>query len=107
MVIERRPGDAPAVAQDGASPLQAPTPYNVVIRIDDHRDTDAVTYMIDKAFGDGVEVVERVGGSISRRIWLEIGEFPREIAEARAEVVRRSAQLGRLGVGILIKKANS
>jgi len=107
MVIELGSGISSEGARDGSSSRgHAPVHYNVVIRINDRRDVEAVTRVIERAFGQGVETTSRAGGRISDRIWIEVGSFPREIAEARAEAVRRGTVIGGIDVGVLIKRAN-
>lgn len=106
MVVELGSGVRSHVAHDEASSgCHAPGLYTVVVRIDDRRDVEAVTHLLEKAFGDGAGLTSRAGGRISARIWIEVGSFPREIAEARAAAVRRGARIGGIEVGVLIKKA--
>ncbi|NTF17022.1 ATP-dependent Clp protease adaptor ClpS [Agrobacterium rubi] len=107
MVIEKKPSiSGPSGHSNTRSSLTSPSAYRVLFRIDERQDREAVTYMVEKAFGRGAEMYSRVGSRLSGRTWLVVGSFPREIAEARAEVVRRSVDLGRLAVGILIRKAD-
>ncbi len=85
-------------------PSRVPVGYRVVIRIDDRRNSEAVALLVAKAFGLA-QMSCRIGSRISGRIWLETGPYPREIAEARAEVVRRNARLGRMELDIHIRRA--
>lgn len=70
-----------------------------VIRIDDRSNCEKVALLVEKAFGH-VQMSTSIGSCISGRVWLELGPYPREIAEARAEVVRRNARLGRMNLEI-------
>lgn len=102
MVIER--SVKTALPAPPTVPAYVPTAYRVVIRIDDRRDSEAVALLVEKACGHA-QMASRIGSRISGRIWLEIGPYPREIAEARAEVIRRNARLGRMDLTIHIRKA--
>lgn len=104
MVIEE--GSSKSYKIEGQHPIQGlPKSYSVVIRVNERSEEDAVTFLVRAAFGDRVDVRVSQGGRIGNRIWLEVGSFPREIAEARAERVRRNAVLGGLGVNISIRPA--
>lgn len=102
MVIER--SVKAALPAPRSLPACVPTAYRVVIRIDNKRESGAVALLVEKAFGQA-QMSCRIGSSISGRIWLEIGPYPREIAEARAEIIRRNARLGRMDLIIHIRKA--
>jgi hypothetical protein len=101
MVIER---SVIAARPDASLKGCMPTAYRVVIRIDNKRESGAVALLVEKAFGHA-QMSCRIGSPISGRIWLEIGPYPREIAEARAEIIRRNARLGRMDLAIHIRKA--
>jgi hypothetical protein len=101
MVIER--SVVVALPVQKTIPACVPTAYRVVIRIDDRRDCEAVALLVQKAFGQ-IQMASRIGSRISGRVWLEIGPYSREIAEARAEVVRRNARLDRRELSIHIRK---
>jgi hypothetical protein len=105
MVIERPVSKVSAVRQRAVTQASPPVTYKVLIRIDDSSVAEKIALMVEKAFGSDADMECRPGGKLSGRMWLEVGPYPREIAEARAEVVRRSAMLGRIDVGIRIKKA--
>lgn len=85
-------------------PAYVPVEYKVAIRIDDRSASKVVALLVEKAFGHA-QMSSRIGSHITGRVWLEIGPYPREIAESRAEVIRRNARLGRMDLSIHIRKA--
>lgn len=102
MVIERSIRTALPAPQTVSAYL--PVAYKIEIRIDDRSASKAVASLVEKALGHA-QMSSRIGSRTSGRIWLEIGPYPREIAESRAEVIRRNARLGRMDLSIHIRKA--
>lgn len=80
-----------------------PADYRIVIRIDDRKHSDLVTSIITEALGD-IPVYSRLGSKISGRVWLETEPFHREIAETKAEAIRRGAYARDIGLNIHIRK---
>ncbi len=101
MVIERTV--TPALPSLPTLPACVPAAYRVVIRIDHRRSSEAVAMLVQKFFGYA-QMSCRIGSRISGRVWLEIGPYPREVAEARAEIIRRNARLDRMELNIHIRK---
>lgn len=102
MVIER--SVKTALPAPPTVPACVPAAYRVVIRIDDRRDSEVIALLVMRSFGSA-QMSCRIGSRISGRVWLEIGPYSREIAEARAEIVRRNARLDRMDLSIHIRKA--
>lgn len=81
----------------------APAAYRIVIRIDDRADCHRVSSIVENAQVRG-RMSSRIGSRISGRVWLEIGPYPREVAEAKAEVVRKHVRQNSLNLDIHIRK---
>jgi hypothetical protein len=83
--------------------MAAPTAYRIVIRIDDRSDCRRIASIVEDAHVRG-GMSTRIGSRISGRVWLEIGSYPREVAEAKAEVLRTHTRRKSMNLDIQIKK---
>lgn len=93
----------PASTQTGKSvPIFIPETYRVEIKLDGRSDVDAVGILVQQTFGANVPFERRITGRMAGRSSIFVGSFPREIAEAKVEMFRSRARLGRVQVQAVI-----
>ena len=92
------------VALGSEARVARPALFKIVARLDSADDLDAMKRVIAGVYGE--RAVRRNNLlNLAGRIYLEVEGYAREIAEARAELIRSNARLGGIAVSIQIKRS--